>query len=120
MKISEKQFAAAINAISKDVTRKIVFTLYEDNALTYTEIKMVVRDFKKWGNRDSGKFAYYLRVLRDNNIIKKEHGHYYLTRIDLQLTKLCHDVQNICMEYDISDLDADGKIIKIVKRGLLQ
>lgn len=116
MKINEKQFNMSIAVLSRSVSRQILFLLYADNAMTYTEIKEAITKYKEWGETDRGKFAYYLRILREGNLIKKEREYYCLTRIGLQITKLVNDVQKICMDYDLSDCDADGKIEVMVRR----
>ena len=114
MKINEKQFDMAVKIITNQINKKILFMLYKDNTLTYSEIKDK-SGFDKTRN-ESGKFAYYIRRLKDRNIIKKDGKYYFLTRLGLQITKLVYDLQEICMEYDLSDCDADGKIMVIVKR----
>lgn len=114
MKVNERQFGLAVRTITNDTHKKIMFMLYKDNTLTYNGIR---DNLKIERNRnESGKFAYYMRVLKDRNIIKKDGRYYFLTRFGLQITKLVYDLQQVCMEYDLSDCDADGKIMVIVKR----
>ena len=115
MKINEKQFSSGIKIISNDINRKILFSLYKDKTYRYSDLRKIIEDYRKWGG-SSGKFAYYLRRLHDKKIVKKENGNYFLTRFGLQITKLVYDMQNICMEYDLNDCDADGKIMVMVKR----
>ena len=114
MKINEKQFDLAVRTITNDKHKKIMFMLYKDNTLTYNGIREKL-EIKPTRN-ESGKFAYYMRVLKDRNIIKKDGRYYFLTRVGLSITKLAYDLQQVCMEYDLSDCDADGKIMVIVKR----
>jgi hypothetical protein len=64
----------------------------------------------------SGKFAYNIRMLVKMGIIKKERKGYFLTRVGVQLARLLSDFEQVCMSYDISDLDADGKIEMVVRR----
>lgn len=116
MKLNEKQFRLAVSLISNDVIQKILFLLYKDNTYTYNDIRKIISEYKKW-NDSSGKFAYYIRKLNDRKIIKKDLGYYYLTRFGLQITKLAYDLQQVCMEYDLNDCDADGKIMVMVKRS---
>lgn len=114
MKINERQFNMLVRTITNDTFQKIIFMLYKDNTLTYSEIRARLGIAKN--RNESGRFAYYMRVLKDTNIIKKDDRYYFLTRIGLQVAKLVYDMQALCMEYDISDCDADGKIMVIVKR----
>lgn len=114
MKVNEKKFDMAVKTITNSTNKKILFMLYQNNTLTYSDIKEKC-GFDKTRN-ESGKFAYYIRRLKDRNIIKKDGKYYFLTRLGLQITKMVYDLQQVCMEYDLSDCDADGKIMVIVKR----
>lgn len=115
MKLNEKQFDLAVRTITNDYHKKIMFMLYRDNLFTYGDIRSKL-GIKQTRN-DNGRFAYYIRVLRDRNIIKKDGRYYFLTRFGLDITKLVYDLQEKCMEYDLSDCDADGKIMVMVKRS---
>lgn len=114
MKINEKQFDMAVKTITNDTHKKILFMLYRDNTMTYTEIRNKLGFGKT--RMEGGRFAYYMMVLKKRKIIKKDGKYYFLTRLGLQITKMVYDLQEVCMEYDLSDCDADGKIMVIVKR----
>lgn len=115
MRINEKQFSKAIQFLGNDVARKVLFSLYEDNALTYSDLMKIILNYKGWKS-NSGRCAYYIRKLLVSGLTKRERGYYYLTRFGLSITRLAYEVQKECMEYDLSDCDADGKIRVMVKR----
>ncbi|HSA76894.1 MAG TPA: hypothetical protein VLE02_05065 [Nitrosarchaeum sp.] len=113
MQLDEKQFNLAIRSVLGPITKQIMFLLYKDNAKTYTEIEKSVVMTKS--QRTS--FSFYMMQLRKRKIIKNDNGYYLLTRLGLGVTKLVYDLQEICMEYDLDDCDADGRIMVMVKRN---
>ena len=115
MKLNERQFSKAVLVLSNDVNRKLLFALYRDNAINYSDLVKIILEFKGWKG-GSAKCAYYIRKLVTRKIIKKEQRYYYLTKFGLAITKLVYDLQKECMEYDLDDCDADGKIMVMVKR----
>ena len=94
--------------------RQILLMLKKVDCLTYLELSSAVNlDIKK---RKSGLFAYYLRKLSKAKLVKVEHRQWYLTRAGLQMMKVITRFENLCMTYDMADVDADGIIKAIVVR----
>ena len=115
MKLNETQFNKCVASLSRKTTKMIIFVLYPDKAMSYTTIKKLIEELNQ-GRISSGETAYHIRKLVDGKIIRKENKLYFLTRFGLQLCELVKGIESICMEYDMSDVGADGKIMVRVKR----
>jgi predicted transcriptional regulator len=111
MNLNEKQMYRIVKCLSNNDQRKIIKSLKDNNAYAYSELKKILGYYPDV----SGKFAYNIRTLSNTGIIKKEMKGYFLTRIGVQLAHLLDDFEKVCMSYDISDLDADGKIEMTVR-----
>lgn len=111
MKINEKKLHHLISIISDDRLVNVLNKLEKNHTMKYNEMRDLMA-------LDSNIFSYYLRKLVKSGMLKKdqEYGVYHLTRIGLRTLKLFNDYKQICMEYDLSDCDAEGKI-KIIVEG---
>ena len=118
MQINDKKLDEILELIHSKNMRLVMNLIQIDSGISYTELKDKYFD-KVGGGNLSGKFAYYLRRLVNNKILTKDKttGNYYFTRIGIQTINLINNFKIMCREYDLSDLDADGKIIlKVVGR----
>ena len=108
-------------AINNKTMRYILKTVNEKNAMSYSEI---LKNLVKCGlSKDSSRTAYYIRHLRNANMLKIDDcsKKYILSRIGIQSLDLITNFEKICKTYDMSDVDADGRIefeYKIVGRKL--
>jgi len=113
MRLNEKQFNNILKTIRSDNSIRIMNLLSSDRGYTFGELKDMMEYKKK---SESGKFAYYIRRLVSSGIIKQDGKFYLLTRIGLQTVHLLEDFKEICMSFDLSDCDADGKVQMVVIR----
>jgi len=110
MNLNQKQLNRIVKCLSNNDQRKILRILKDDKVFGYSDLKKLLGF-----NPDvSGKFAYNIRLMLNVGIIKKEKKGYFLTRVGVQLSLLLDNFEKVCMSYDISDLDADGKIMMSV------
>lgn len=120
MQLNEKELRnLLITAGTKDIT-KLLDLIPLDSGISYTDLK---NQFNQTIgiDRSSSGFYYYLKRLVRNNILRKDEIYktYYLTRLGVQLVTLVNNFKELCMEYDISDCDADGRVIlKVVGRKI--
>lgn len=84
--------------------------LDENKALRFSELRRIITKNKS----TTGIFAYNIKVLKDLGVIKRDSNGYFLTRVGVQLLRLLEEFELVCMSYDISDLDSDGKIVMSV------
>ena len=88
--------------------RLVLKALDNRTALKYTEIKDTIKE----DYRRSGLTAYYVRLLKDAKLINFDSNHqtYFLSRLGKQIVKAIDVFENVAMRYDMSDLDAEGKV----------
>ena len=120
--VDTKTLAKVYRVINSYPMRSILKTIGINGAMTYSEImssdnKLIVKHNK------SSKTAYYVRCLKNANVLKLDDTSkkYILSRIGIQTLDLITNFEKICKTYDMSDVDADGKIefeYKIVGRKL--
>ncbi len=97
-------------AINNQTMRYILKIINDQNAMGYSEI---LKDLKKHGlSKDSSRTAYYIRHLRNANMLKIDDitKKYILSRVGVQSLDLITNFELICKTYDLSDADADGKV----------
>lgn len=115
MQISEKQLNALLAVASVKNIEKLLELIPMDSGICYTDLQ---KEFNKAinANMRSG-FFYYLKKLVKNNILRKDQNTktYYLTRFGIQLITLINNFKEVCREYDLSDCDADGRIVVSVR-----
>ena len=121
MQINEKKLEVLLELIHSKNMRVLIDLIPIDSAVKYVDLKNKYYSLKNEENHFSSKFAYYLRKLVERGILikNKENGFYYFTRIGIQVVNLINNFKEICREYDLSDLDADGKVVlKVVGRKI--
>ena len=109
--VDDKAIAKVYRVINSYPMRSILKTIGLNGAMTYSEImvsnKKLVSEYNK-----SSKTAYYVRCIKNANMLKLDitSKKYILSRIGVQTLDLITNFEKICMSYDLSDVDADGKI----------
>uniref|UniRef100_A0AAT9J7M5 ORF59 n=1 Tax=Nitrosopumilaceae spindle-shaped virus TaxID=3065433 RepID=A0AAT9J7M5_9VIRU len=108
-----------LNKIFRIITSKnnmlILSLIPKDSAVRYGELK---KEFNKIRNvpENDNTFAHHLRALvRLEMVRKKEERVYIISRLGIRCLELIDNFKEICMDYDMSDVDADGKIVLMVK-----
>ena len=126
MKINETQINEVLKMLSNPIVRKMLQKITKGSGLLYTEMKEIMgyedprkKPFNEPIEKSSEKkkanssvIAYYIKHLKANNCITKDEktGYYFLTRIGVQCLELIESFEKICVEYDMDDVSADGKI----------
>ena len=107
-----------LNQIFRLITSKnnllILSIIPKDSAMSYTEMKKEFNSLRK-AKEDDNTFAYHLRVLTHLEIIRKKDHVYILTRLGIRCLELIDNFKEVCMNYDMSDVGMDGKIVMTVK-----
>ena len=96
--------------------RDILKMIGIDGAITYTEL----RKSNGFMLTSSGKTAYFVKKLVRANMLKKDMKtkKYFLTRIGVESLSLVEAFDHICVKFDLSDCNADGRVeTKIVIEG---
>jgi len=119
--VDEDVLKKVYRAINNKQMRFILKTINEDKAMTYSEILQTMKDCNL--TKDSSKIAYYVRHLRNANMLTIDDctKKYILSRIGIQSLDVITNFEKICKTYDMSDVDANGRIefeYKIVGRKL--
>jgi len=110
--IDKNQISKIYSVINAKERLKCLLIFKKDTSLTHKEV------FTLLGISSSSHTTYFLRKLVEAKLLKHEKSRYFLTRIGLDTLKLIKNFEKVCMTYDLSDCDADGKIGFIVKRNL--
>lgn len=112
LRVDEKLLDNVWGVIQNKTIRNILRYIGSDSGYNYTALLNFINPHKKTSN---GRTAYYLRKMLDAKIVKIDEStkKYILTRIGVQSLQVIKDFENICSRFDLSDCDADGKIIKI-------
>ena len=108
MRLDEKQFKKILRSLRSEHQFKILNTLNKDNGFRFVELKKKVNGDKS--------FAFHLMRLVEAKVVKKEQDVYCLTRIGIASMELMDDFKELCMSFDLTDCDADGKIRIMVER----
>lgn len=95
--------------LANPTARNIILSLgnQEPNPLTYQQLGDIIREQNK---TKASITAHYVRELCEGKIIKKDHDHYFLTRIGLQCVKVLKAFIEITKTYDLDDVDQDGRL----------
>lgn len=112
MRFDENMMTDLLNTAARKEQRKILELLRDDPLLNYSELRIEAG----YENKNSSLFAYHLHQLAKVGLIKKDKSRYFLTRVGLQIIHLLDGFRKICTTYDISDCDADGRILEVVIR----
>ena len=119
--VDEDVLKKVYRAINNKQMRFILKTINEDKAMTYSEILKTMKDCNL--TNDSSKIAYYVRHLKIAKMIILDDcsKKYILSRVGVQSLDVITNFEKICKTYDMSDVDANGRIefeYKIVGRKL--
>ena len=114
--INEEKLDAILRSASHKKMRDVLQIISVDSGATYSEL---LKSYCKKENMKSksGLFAHYLNVYKKAGIIKRDEQSkiYYLTRIGVHVLQLVNDFQQMCIQYDLSECDDDGKPVIMVK-----
>ena len=96
--------------------REILKILDVENALTYKEVKESIQLI-------DGLPAYYLRKMEKLGLVRhdREMHRWFLTRAAVKIVRVIKTFEKFCTEYDMNDVDADGKVklfVEVVGRKL--
>jgi hypothetical protein len=108
--VDDKALAKVYRVLNNADMRVILQRLGINGAMSYSEI---MEDNKKInGYNGSSKTAYYIKHLKFANMLTVDDAtkKYFLSRIGVQSLDVISNFEKICMSYDLSDADADGKI----------
>jgi DNA-binding transcriptional ArsR family regulator len=113
MKITEKQLSSLLLVASGKNIIKLLALIPVDSGITYTDLRKQFEQMIVSGGMSRTVVYYHLKRLVKHNIVRKDKRYktYYLTRLGGQLITLVNNFKELCMEYDLSDCDADGKIV---------
>jgi|CXWL01.1.fsa_nt_gi DNA-binding HxlR family transcriptional regulator len=115
MKINDDTLDRILQVIASKNNMLILNMIPKDSCLGYLELKTKFNKIRNTPDKEN-TFSYHLRVLKKLGLLRKDEKRvYFLTRIGIRTLEVVDNFKNICMEYDISDLDADGKIVLTVK-----
>jgi len=108
-----------LNQIFRVITSKnnllILNIIPKDSAMSYSEMKKEFNSLRKY-KEDDNTFAYHLRVLTLLEAVRKtDQRVYILTRLGIRCLELIDNFKEVCMNYDMSDVGMDGKIVMTVK-----
>ena len=120
--VDDKALTKVYQVIKSYPMRNILKTIGINGAMTYSEIMVSTKKLVSEYNKSS-KTAYYVRCLKNANVLKLDEPakKYILSRIGVQTLDLITNFEKICKTYDMSDVDANGRIefeYKIVGRKL--
>ena len=114
MKINEETLKKILNCIRSENNMLILHMIPETSCMRYSEMKSKFNTLKKI-DEDDNTFAHHLRVLVRLGLLRKNDERvYFLTRIGIRTIEVLNNFKNICVEYDLSEVDSDGKIKMIV------
>ena len=111
MRVDEQWMQRIFSVLKSKPQRKILFLLEKDRAYSYTEM------LKLYNAKSSNVFAFHLRSLVNAGVLKQENKMYFLTRIGLETVNLIEEYKKICMAFDLTDCDADGRVQLMVIRN---
>ena len=109
LNIDEKQLSKIWKVIASHNMRSTFRMISKKEPLSHREIVLNIGLTKT-------SSAYYIKKLTTLGLIKRDERMYYLTRIGLQVIKVMNNFEKICMKYDLSDVNAEGKIIMVIER----
>lgn len=111
MRVNEEWFDQILSVLRSKHQRKILYLFKDDKAYNYTEVMKMV------GYKTSNVFAFHLRALLNAKLVKKENNLYFISRLGIETIKLLDQYKQICMSFDLSDCDADGRVKLMVVRN---
>ena len=108
--VDDKTLKKVYRVLCNEDMRTILKYIGINGAMTYSEI--MESNKKLNGYNGSSKTAYYVRHLKNANMLALDHStkKYILSRIGVQSLNVIENFEKICMSYDLSDVNADGKI----------
>ena len=118
MKIDEKKLDKIYKTIRNEDCRLLLKLIPNDKGVLYTVLKKEFQKEIKHSIKNS-MFSYYISLLRRAGLIVKSNEYWILTRIGVRVCQLMESFEQICLTYDLSDCNADGRIeMMVVERKL--
>jgi predicted transcriptional regulator len=114
MQLKQENIDKLLQMLSNPKARLVLKIITDGRAYKYSTMK---NEYNKIHNQaKSNVFSHYIRKLVINGLVKKDKKtqSYFLTRVGVQALHMIENFEKLCMEYDISDLDADGKVMTVV------
>ena len=118
MKIDEKKLDYIIKFAASKNTRKVLDTLNDGQALTFSELKLL---YNTTADTTSNAFSHYVRKSKQYGLLRIDEKTrlYYLTRLGVRTLELINEYRKLCMSYDLSDCGLDGRpMIQIMGRKI--
>lgn len=66
------------------------------------------------GDANRGNKYHWLKHALDLGILKREEDNWFLTSIGIEILDIILKFEKYCVEYDMNDIDKDGKIVSFV------
>jgi predicted transcriptional regulator len=114
--IDRKRLHKFYHIIASEQQMKLLRLMSNDKTYRYNDLKEMMGLKTKGNQAQSGKFAYHLRKLRINDLVKKEDGYYFMTRAGIALSDLLSNFEAKCMSYEMGECEKDGKLKHFVER----
>lgn len=109
-RINQKQFEKIIVLIKNQRIRNVLYALDRDVPLRYVELLGILQCKTKPAG------SYYIRKMKEVGLVIKQDNLYYLGRIGKEIAKFSKKTERLCMEFDLDDCDADGRIKMVIER----
>lgn len=114
--INKTHMREIFHMMGNSTARTIIKLLDVENALSYKEIKNSL-------TMTDGLPAYYLRKMERLGLVRHdaEVHRWYLSRVSIKLVKVIRTFEKYCTEYDMNDVDSDGKVkifVEVVGRKI--
>lgn len=109
--VDDKMLRVIWKTIQSGVIKHMLKSIGENEVVTYTDMRNLI-------DRNSNLTAHYVKRLTDAGMMMCEDRHYFLTRIGIQCRKLVINFDEMCTKIEMSDLNRDGKVMKMVVRPL--
>lgn len=93
------------------INRQLLRAIGNTDVVTYTEMQKII-------NRNKNLTAHYVKRLVGSGMMMSDDRHYFLTRLGIQCKRLCMNFDDLCFKLDLSDLDMEGKVKKMVIRPI--
>jgi hypothetical protein len=114
MKINRTKLNKIIGLISSDLMEIVLDMIPVDSARDYSGMRIEYNKKRGLPQKDNA-FAHTLMVLKKNNLVKKDNtGFWMLTRTGIAFLELKRNFEKLCIEYEMSDLNDEGRVEMVV------
>lgn len=113
MKIDQKKVNGMFRIVANPKIRKILHKMRNNTAYTYTDVRQILEENQCI---QGSVTAFYLKKCKDLAILRYDErtSSYYLTRVGNRILALVDRFEEFCTEYDMSDVEQDGKVRKFI------